>query len=286
MAGAYGSMFPGGGSGAVTCILDGFEVGCGFANTLMSMGAAGQCPNNNCNPRMVDGVLRPLYLTEEGFGFWVPQKKGPKPTLKRPGQTRRRRVGDARRPRRTKGTPQGVEEKEPKPKYAPVTGSEINFVLLPDDPLRLIQDDIVNAIVDIANRQPCSDAFKKWGLTIPYDVVKSGNLKVAGLMALKQPNAGGLLGWSATQVGIAQERFDRQNRFIPWTRQFIAEGVFVGTPTVVFNATAVGMPEFGGVKTIVTHAFIHLGGEPGYDTAVPFDLDKFPGYKEIIDACK
>ena len=80
MMGAIAAFFPAslGGSGG-SCIVDGMEIGCGFANSLIGMGAAAQCPDNNCNPRMTDHGLLPLILTDKGFGFFVPGKKGKKP---------------------------------------------------------------------------------------------------------------------------------------------------------------------------------------------------------------
>ena len=65
-------------------MVDGFQVGCGLADTLMSLGAAAQCPDNNCNPRRTSYGMRPLYLTEYGFGFWVRPKPLPKPILTSP----------------------------------------------------------------------------------------------------------------------------------------------------------------------------------------------------------
>jgi YD repeat-containing protein len=48
-----------GGSGA-TCIVDGLEMGCHLAQSLRAIGAAEKCPDNNCNPQMINGVLSPL----------------------------------------------------------------------------------------------------------------------------------------------------------------------------------------------------------------------------------
>jgi hypothetical protein len=274
-----GSLYRNGGNpfdGISGCNLDGFPASCSEVGWLFSRGFAGQCPNNNCGPRNQGQGWEVLRFTGEGMGyrkFAHAQRRTP-PTWRKP-------VKDRQRPRRTKPT-----ERE-EIKYLPVTASEINLVVLPDDPFRLIQDDIVDAIVDISNRQACSDAFKQFHLKIPYDVVKSGNLRVGGLMALNQPNAGELLGWTANQVAVARRTFAEQDYIIPWFRSYTAEGVFVGTPTVVFNAYAVNMREFGGLREVVTHAFIHLGGREGDPTAAPFDLGNFkPGYKEIIDACK
>lgn len=142
-----------------------------------------------------------------------------------------------------------------------------------------------NDIVDISNRQACSDAFKKYGLKIPYDVAKSGKLRIAGLMALNQPNAGELLEWTPSQVDKARATFEWH-----WYHYFrkpnIGEGVYAGIPTIVFNAYA-DFKQLGGLREVVTHAFIHVGGKRGETSASPHDLGNFnPGYKEIIDSCK
>jgi hypothetical protein len=167
-----------------------------------------------------------------------------------------------------------------------VTRSEIKLVVFEGEGFQRIQGDIVDAIVDIANRQACSDAFKKWGLTIPYDLVKSGNLKVSGMAALYEPNAQSLLGWNADQVNKAQVQFARQRNIIPYFNVYTAEGVFVGTPTIIFNPTAIAIPESPALREVVIHGFIHLGGREGDESSGGHDLDTFPGYKEIVDACK
>ena len=71
MAGAFGAFFPGSMGGSGSCIVDGTEIGCGFADVLMDLGAA-QCPDNNCNPRMTKyGMLPLILMMNEGFGFFV-----------------------------------------------------------------------------------------------------------------------------------------------------------------------------------------------------------------------
>lgn len=79
MAGAYGAFFPGSMGGSGSCIVDGTEIGCGFADVLLGLGAA-QCPDNNCNPRMTKyGMLPLILMMNEGFGFFVRGTKGKKP---------------------------------------------------------------------------------------------------------------------------------------------------------------------------------------------------------------
>jgi hypothetical protein len=170
-----------------------------------------------------------------------------------------------------------------KPKYPPATSSEVN-VVYGGQQFEFVQDDVVDAIVDIANRQACSDAFKKYGLTIPYDVVKSGKLKIAGTAALYQPSASQLLGWSDAQVASAKATFDKEDRWL--FPSYTADLSYPGIPTVVFNPNQVRSERFGGLRDVVTHAFIHLGGERGDAAATPHDLSKFKGYDEILKACR
>ena len=169
--------------------------------------------------------------------------------------------------------------------YPPVTPYEIN-VVFGGRQFEFVQNDIVNAIVDIANRQACKDAFKKYNLTIPYDVVKSGKLRVAGRAALYQSNASELLGWTSKQVEDSKAKFDEERGL--WGSGFwknlTAERTYPGIPTVVFNPTQIR--KFGGIKDVVSHAFIHLGGQPGDPNADVHDLSTFKGYNEILNACR
>jgi hypothetical protein len=179
-------------------------------------------------------------------------------------------------------------ETEPqKPKYPPVISAEVN-VVYGGQAFESVQADIVNAIVDIANRQECSDAFKEYNLTIPYDVVKSGNLRVAGVAALYQDNAQQLLGWTAQQVSDSKAQFAKQGGWFGsgFFRTLTADRSYPGIPTVIFNPSQVRNPEFGGLRTVVTHAFIHLGGRRGDPSARPHDLSNFGGYNRILTACR
>ena len=170
-----------------------------------------------------------------------------------------------------------------KPKYPPVNRDEINVVHGGQLFDANVRDDIVNAIVDIANNKNCSNAFEKHGVNIPYNVVKSGKLKVAGTAALYLPNAAGLLGWSSNQVAAAQKQFAKKDR---WFRpEYTADLSQPGISTVVFNPRQVREERFGGLKKVVIHAFIHLGGSAGDPSAKPHDLANFPGYDEILRDC-
>jgi hypothetical protein len=176
-----------------------------------------------------------------------------------------------------------LQQRKQKPKYPPVTSDEIK-VVYGGQQFQYVQDDITDAIVDIANKQACSDAFTKYGLTKPYDVVKSGKLRVAGTAALYQSNAEDLLGWSAQQVSDAKSLFQRGDSIVH--PSYTADLSYSGVTTVVFNALQVRQGRFGGIKSVVTHAFIHLGGKSGDGSASPHDLANFSGYGEILKACE
>jgi len=169
------------------------------------------------------------------------------------------------------------------PKYPPVKDDEVNIVYAGDQ-FERVEGEYVAAIVGIANSQKCSDMFKKYNLKIPYDVVKAGDLRVAGTAVFYRSNATTLLRWSAAQVQKEREFHETQNNtFYP---NKTADYVIPGIPTVVFNPSQARNPKHGGIRTIVTHAFIHLGGQRGDPNAAPHDLSNFAGYQNIIDACK
>jgi YD repeat-containing protein len=52
-AGAYAAYLPHSLGGSGNCSVDGMEIGCGFASSLLEGGAAEQCPDNDCGPRSV-----------------------------------------------------------------------------------------------------------------------------------------------------------------------------------------------------------------------------------------
>jgi len=170
-----------------------------------------------------------------------------------------------------------------KPKYPAVISSEVNVVYAGQQ-FENVENELVDAIVDIANRQACSDAFKKFGLTIPYDIVKSGKLKVAGSAVLYQSNATQLLGWTEAQVAQAKATFEKEDKWL--FPSYTADFSYPGVSTVVFNPRQVKAARFGSLKDVVIHAFIHLGGEKGDKNASPHDLANFKGYDEILKACR
>ena len=276
------------------CILDGIPTDCSLALNMLSNGSAAQCRNNDCGPiHYADPETgNGAWLIPNGSGFWASDGSDSDwldPDDVRYGSAfdsyatsfnapqKQKRKGRTRRPRRV------TEQARQEPEYPPVTSSEINIVY-GGQQFQYVQDDVVSAIVDIANRQRCSDAFKKYNLTIPYDVVKSRKLRVAGTAALYQPNASELLGWTDTQVADAKAVFQREDRF--FRPSYTADLSYPRVPTVVFNALQIRQGRFGGLKAVVTHAFMHLGGQAGNPNATPHDLANFKGYDEILNACR
>ncbi|HKV35769.1 MAG TPA: LamG-like jellyroll fold domain-containing protein [Pyrinomonadaceae bacterium] len=92
------------------CLLDGTPVNCSLAMRLLGNGSAGRCPENDCGPRVVDGKLSPIGLTEQGWVAWVQKKKNP-PTLKTPPT--RHEIAGRRKFRAERGlNPYGVGDNE------------------------------------------------------------------------------------------------------------------------------------------------------------------------------
>lgn len=173
------------------------------------------------------------------------------------------------------------------PKYPPVTPAEVN-VVFGGQAFESVQTEIVSSIVEIANRQACSDAFKAYDLTIPCDVVKSGKLRVAGVAALYQDNAQQLLGLSTQEVSDSKTQFRKQGGLLGsgFFKTLTAERAYPSVPLAIFNPSQVRNPDFGGLRAVVTHTFIHLGGQRGDRSARPHDLAKFRRYAHIINACR
>src|SRR5687768_14851990 len=92
---------------------------------LLNSGLAAPCPNNDCGPRMVDGVLR-LYLTDSGFGFWVSKKKNP-PKLKY--LTAGERAAQKQLKKERGSNPYGVGDDQESPFNLGVISSLVNIAL-------------------------------------------------------------------------------------------------------------------------------------------------------------
>ncbi|HJT67512.1 MAG TPA: fibronectin type III domain-containing protein [Pyrinomonadaceae bacterium] len=97
------------------CLVDRLPTDCNLAMRLLANGSAARCPQNDCGPRMVNGQLTPLYLTEGGFGFWVKgTKQQPKqrkaPTLRK--DTPQERAARKKLKRERGGDPFGVGRDE------------------------------------------------------------------------------------------------------------------------------------------------------------------------------
>ena len=81
-------------------VVDGMAIDCGFAMELMSSGAAVQCPNNDCGPRVMNSYDRngyflgrvlsqPFQAFADGYGSWVnPSGRPTTPPSLKPGAPR------------------------------------------------------------------------------------------------------------------------------------------------------------------------------------------------------
>ena len=151
-----------------------------------------------------------------------------------------------------------------------------------------VKDDLIAAILDIANNQKCSDAFKKFGLRIPYDSLLGSDFRIAPAATLFRANGATTLGLTSDQVTAAQSHFSSN---IPYTEGGAAAETLMNgrNLTMVFKPSQLSNPVFGGLKAIVIHEFIHGGYKPGGSPyGKPYgDLNYFKeGYEYIQNACK
>ena len=136
---------------------------------------------------------------------------------------------------------------------------------------------VVKDIVDIANNRGCSDAFKKYGLTIPYDQVLWDNLRIVPLGFLYDAAAARTLGISQDLVDSIKN--DLSTGVIKWgdaaaTVRGIVSSIIVIGPSA-------NVSDYGGLKTVLIHELIHAGGKAGSGDGVNGDLTGFEGYKDI-----
>ena len=167
------------------------------------------------------------------------------------------------------------------PQYPPVTASDINIVDRSAGPFDRFGAQVVKDIIDIANNRKCSDAFKKYGLRIPYDQVLWDNVRIVPQGFLYNDRAAQTLGIS--QDLVESVRYDLSTGNITWGK---AAATIRGT---VYSIIVIGRsathPKFGGLKSVLIHEFIHGGGRAGSGDGKNGDLTGFDGYKEIQEAC-
>jgi hypothetical protein len=165
----------------------------------------------------------------------------------------------------------------------PVTAQEVSKKVVGGD----VPQSLIDSIVAIANSDNCVAAFKMHGLKSPLEVVRRDDFKAAGRGVLTQGNAGQLLGWTQKRVNDSRARFDKDIGVLGlfWVK-YTADISYKGTNSVVFNASVLNkLPEFN-PRDVATHAFIHLGGQPGDPNAKGHDLSTFKPYNEILKACR
>jgi RHS repeat-associated protein len=178
------------------------------------------------------------------------------------------------------------ESVDPQRQHRAVVKTDIRIVDSSDS-FDAVVDDIVAAILDIANNQKCSDVFKKYGLRIPYDSILGNTFRIAPSATLFRQNAAATLGITQAQVEEGKQGFASN---IPLVNQkgagFKAQNG--NNLTMVFNANYFKDPVFGGLKAIIIHEFIHAGGRAGGPIALPYgDLNNFKNeFEDIYNVCK
>jgi hypothetical protein len=166
-----------------------------------------------------------------------------------------------------------------KPVYPPVTDKDVNIVDR-SKPFDTIGEQVIKDIIDIANNQKCSDAFKKYGLRIPYDLLLSDKIKIVPHGFLYNDEAARTLGISQDLVDSI--RYDLSTGIIFWGKA--AATVSGSNPIIVIGPSAT-LEDYGGLKSVLIHELIHAGGKAGSGDGVNGDLTGFDGYKEIQAAC-
>jgi len=139
-----------------------------------------------------------------------------------------------------------------------VTDRDINIVswLAPFDRFGA---QVVKDIVDIANNRQCSDAFKKYGLTIPYDQVLSDNLRIVPLGFLYDDAAARTLG--VRQEVVDSIRNDLSTGNISWGD---AAATIRGTvSSIIVIGPAANLADYGGIRSVLIHELIHAGERSG-----------------------
>ena len=139
---------------------------------------------------------------------------------------------------------------------------------------------MVKHIIDIANNQKCSDAFKKYGLKIPYDLVLADKIRIVPQGFLYNDAA-------AQTLGISQD-------LVESIRSDLAPGVIFrpnsaattipGANPIIIIGSGATEERYLGLKSVLIHEFIHAGGKPGSGSGANGDLTGFDGYKEIQQA--
>ncbi|MDT4967431.1 MAG: hypothetical protein QOJ64_2168 [Acidobacteriota bacterium] len=294
------------------CMSDGVPTSCSMVIRQINAGVAVQCPNNNCGPRAVNlpgygNILtNPYRATADGWSGYT--LAGTTyvgdgiifSSLWTGGASEKISFSDIqygvasdpynwasyfittqRSKRKRRSRPIPSQPPQNVVQYPPVTASDINIVGSSPS-FDKIQGEIINDILDIANNQHCSDAFKKYGLRIPYDVVLSDKIKVAPQLLLNDSNASQMLQISPDMV--KQVAYDLSDG---WIYQGAAAETVTGPghPPVLVIGRNITNAAYKGIKSVIIHEFIHAGGLSGRGGGRNGDLTFFNGYKEIQEAC-
>jgi len=172
-------------------------------------------------------------------------------------------------------------------KFRPAEESDI-LVVAHSESFDRILDQLIAAILDIANNQKCSDVFKKYGLRIPYDSLLYNTFRIAPSAALFRDGAAETLQITQTQLEEGRRAMDSNIPLLETAGAgYTARNA--DNITMIFNPTRIAnSPIFGGLKAVVIHEFIHAGGQPGRGGGRPYgDLSYFKDeYEDIQNNCK
>jgi len=166
-------------------------------------------------------------------------------------------------------------------KYPPLTKSDL-IIVGGSQSFDRNRDEIESSLIDIANSQACSDAFQKYGLRKPYDIIRSDRIKITSQAFLRDRNASRSLQISQASIDTAAYKL---------SDGFLTKGAATYTvtesgqaPVLVVGQNILG-PKYNGIKSVLIHEFIHAAGMPGNGGGLNGDLTGFKGYKEIEEAC-
>jgi fibronectin type III domain protein len=265
-------------AGSVKCILDGLEVDCSFVRSESSR----ECANGDCSPQRLPGGVWAIFL---GNGLWLSDGHSSEHIFLddteefRSPQRKRKKTSPRRR--QTAPVSEVISGGSTKREYPPVTEAEINTVGSSDS-FDQIQNSVIRALLDIANDQKCSDAFKRNHIRIPYDVILADKINIVPQAFLKDRGASRALGVSQDRLDSAA--YDLSNGYI---FQGAAAVLLTGNhrPALIIGQN-ITERRFKSIKSVIVHEFIHAGGVRGQGGGVNGDLT-FMGdaYRDIQAAC-
>jgi hypothetical protein len=149
---------------------------------------------------------------------------------------------------------------------------------------------VLSKIEWMVNSGSCNDAFKKWGLATPYDLVNSGKITLSSTQSLTNSSYNSVLGQAlGTQSGSLPNatRIDALNADAP-ARTLRNDG---NGKAIIFFGPGAFDPSY--LDEAVPHEFIHAGGQGANYSVLGWifgghDLSGFneKAYADIMANCK